>query len=175
MTEAALRQIERADEEQLFRSIDRWLERDVKPVVKQHDHADLYPSEIVEQMKALGLFGATISAGYGGLGLPARTYAQIVIKISRVWMAITAIFNTHHMSALAIEKLRTPAQTAKWLPLLASGEVRGGLALTEPDAGTDLQAIRMTARRDGEHYVVNGTKTWISNGIEGSCVALLVK
>jgi alkylation response protein AidB-like acyl-CoA dehydrogenase len=175
MTEAALRQIEGADEEQLFRSIDRWLERDVKPVVKEHDHADLYPTEIVEQMKALGLFGATISADYGGLGLPARTYAQIVMKISSVWMAITGIFNSHLMLALAIEKFGTPAQKAKWLPLLASGEVRGGLALTEPDAGTDLQAIRMTARRDGDHYVINGTKTWISNGIEGSCMALLVK
>jgi len=175
MTEAALRQIEGADEEALLRSIDRWLERDVKPVVKEHDHADRYPSEIVEQMKALGLFGATISANYGGLGLPARTYAQIVMRISSVWMAITGIFNSHLMLALAIEKFGTPAQKAKWLPLLASGEVRGGLALTEPDAGTDLQAIRMRARRDGEHYVINGTKTWISNGIEGSCVALLVK
>ena len=175
MTEAALRQIERADEEQLLRSIERWLEREVKPVVKEHDHADRYPREIVEQMKALGLFGATISTNYGGLGLPARTYAQIVIKISSVWMAITGIFNSHLMLALAIEKFGTPAQKARWLPLLASGEVRGGLALTEPDAGTDLQAIRMTARRDGEHYVINGTKTWISNGIEGSCVALLVK
>jgi alkylation response protein AidB-like acyl-CoA dehydrogenase len=175
MTEAALRQIEAADEEELLRSIDRWLERDVKPVVKEHDHADRYPGEIVEQMKALGLFGATISANYGGLGLPARTYAQLVMKISSVWMAITGIFNSHLMLALAIEKFGTPAQKAKWLPLLASGEVRGGLALTEPDAGTDLQAIRMTARRDGDHYLINGTKTWISNGIEGSCVALLVK
>jgi len=174
MTNAALRQIESADDDELLRSIDRWLERDVKPVVKQHDHEDRYPSEI-EQMKALGLFGATISPNYGGLGLPARTYAQIVMRISSVWMAITGIFNSHLMLALAIEKFGTPAQKAKWLPLLASGEVRGGLALTEPDAGTDLQAIRMTARRDGEHYVINGTKTWISNGIEGSCVALLVK
>jgi alkylation response protein AidB-like acyl-CoA dehydrogenase len=175
MTNAALRQIESADEQELLRSIDRWLERDVKPVVKQHDHEDRYPSEIVEQMKALGLFGATINPNYGGLGLPARTYALIVMRISSVWMAITGIFNSHLMLALAIEKFGTPAQKAKWLPLLASGEVRGGLALTEPDAGTDLQAIRMTARRDGDHYVINGTKTWISNGIEGSCVALLVK
>jgi alkylation response protein AidB-like acyl-CoA dehydrogenase len=175
MTEAALRQIEAADEEELLRSIDRWLQRDVAPVVKAHDHADRYPGEIVEQMKALGLFGATISPNYGGLGLPARTYAQLVMKISSVWMAITGIFNSHLMLALAIEKFGTPAQKAKWLPLLASGEVRGGLALTEPDAGTDLQAIRMTARRDGDHYLINGTKTWISNGIEGSCVALLVK
>ena len=175
MTKTTLRKIESTDEEQLLRSIDRWLERDVKPVVKQYDHDDLYPSEIVEQMKRLGLFGATISPEYGGLGLPASTYAQIVMQISSVWMAITGIFNSHLMLALAIEKFGTAAQKAKWLPALASGEVRGGLALTEPDAGTDLQAIRMTARRDGDHYLINGTKTWISNGIEGSCVALLVK
>ena len=175
MTKTTLRKIESTDEEQLLRSIDRWLERDVKPVVKQYDHDDLYPSEIVEQMRRLGLFGATISPEYGGLGLPASTYAQIVMQISSVWMAITGIFNSHLMLALAIEKFGTAAQKAKWLPALASGEVRGGLALTEPDAGTDLQAIRMTARRDGDHYLINGTKTWISNGIEGSCVALLVK
>ena len=175
MTKTTLRKIESTDEEQLLRRIDRWLERDVKPVVKQYDHDDLYPSEIVEQMKRLGLFGATISPEYGGLGLPASTYAQIVMQISSVWMAITGIFNSHLMLALAIEKFGTAAQKAKWLPALASGEVRGGLALTEPDAGTDLQAIRMTARRDGDDYLINGTKTWISNGIEGSCVALLVK
>ena len=168
-------QIDSLDRAQLLDSIGRWLEREVKPVVKQHDHDDLYPTAIVEQMKALGLFGATISPEYGGLGLPATTYAEIVMQISSVWMAITGIFNSHLMLALAIEKFGTAAQKAKWLPLLASGEVRGGLALTEPDAGTDLQAIRMTARRDGDHYVINGTKTWISNGIEGSCVALLVK
>src|SRR5215475_3034655 len=168
-------QIDSLDRAQLLDSIGRWLEREVKPVVKQHDHDDLYPTAIVEQMKALGLFGATISPEYGGLGLPATTYAEIVMQISSVWMAITGIFNSHLMLALAIEKFGTAAQKAKWLPLLATGEVRGGLALTEPDAGTDLQAIRMTARRDGDHYVINGTKTWISNGIEGSCVALLVK
>jgi alkylation response protein AidB-like acyl-CoA dehydrogenase len=175
MTAAPKRRIEPADEEQLLRAIERWLERDVKPVVKTYDHGDLYPHEIVEQMKGLGLFGATVGAEYGGLGLPARTYAQIVMQISSVWMAITGIFNSHLMLALAIENFGTPAQKAKWLPKLASGEVRGGLALTEPDAGTDLQAIRMTARRDGDDYVINGTKTWISNGIEGSCFAMLVK
>jgi len=167
--------MEPAEEAQLLDAIDRWVERSVRPVVREFDHADRYPASIVEQMKQLGLFGATISQEYGGLGLPAATYARIVIRISAVWMAITGIFNSHLMLALAIEKFGTPGQKARWLPRLASGELRGGLALTEPDAGTDLQAIRMTARRDGEHYVVNGTKTWISNGIEGSCFALLVK
>jgi alkylation response protein AidB-like acyl-CoA dehydrogenase len=126
-------------------------------------------------MKELGLFGATISPEFGGLGLPATTYAKLVMQIFSVWMAITGIFNSHLMLALAIEKFGTPEQKSKWLPKLASGEVRGGLALTEPDAGTHLQGIRMTARVDGNDYVINGTKTWISNGIEGSCFALLVK
>jgi alkylation response protein AidB-like acyl-CoA dehydrogenase len=175
MTVLPRNRIEPADEAQLFLTIERWLEKDVRPIVKEFDHADRYPTAVVEQMKELGLFGATIGPEYGGLGLPARTYAQLVMQISSVWMAITGIFNSHLMLALAIEKFGTAAQKARWLPRLASGEVRGGLALTEPDAGTDLQGIRMSARRDGEHYVINGTKTWISNGIEGSCFALLVK
>ena len=165
----------RAEEAPLLEAIERWVERSVRPVVREFDHADRYPAALVEEMRAMGLFGATISAEYGGLGLPAGTYAQIVMRISSVWMALTGIFNSHLMLALAIEKFGTPAQKARWLPKLASGEVRGGLALTEPDAGTDLQAIRMSARRDGGDYVIDGTKTWISNGIEGSCFALLVK
>ena len=170
-----MRKIDPADEAQLFATIDRWVDREVAPKVKEFDHADRWPAELVEQMKELGLFGATVSPEYGGLGLPATTYAQIVMRISAVWMAITGIFNSHLMLALAIEKFGTRLQKETWLSKLASGEVRGGLALTEPDAGTDLQGIRTTARRDGKDYVVNGTKTWISNGIEGSCFALLVK
>lgn len=171
----APRVIDHDDETQLLDAIERWLEKDVRPVVKEFDHADRYPAAIVEQMKEFGLFGATISPEYGGLGLPATTYAQIVMKMSSVWMAITGIFNSHLMLALAVEKFGTPEQKVRWLPRFATGEIRGGLALTEPDAGTDLQGIRMTARRDGDDYVINGTKTWISNGIEGSCFALLVK
>ena len=172
---SARRTWEAGDQAQLLATIDRWLERDVRPAVKEHDHADRWPAEIVEQMREFGLFGATVGVEYGGLGLPATMYAEIVMRISAVWMAITGIFNSHLMLALAIEKFGTAAQKQRWLPGLASGEIRGGLALTEPDAGTDLQAIRMTARREGDHYVINGTKTWISNGIEGSCFALLVK
>jgi alkylation response protein AidB-like acyl-CoA dehydrogenase len=169
------RDFEQADQAHLLDAIDRWLEREVKPVVKQHDHDDTWPAEIVAQMREMGLFGATVGVEYGGLGLPATTYAEIVMHISAVWMAITGIFNSHLMLALAIEKFGTEQQKKRWLPPLASGEIRGGLALTEPDAGTDLQGIRMTARRDGGDYVINGTKTWISNGVEGSCFALLVK
>jgi len=159
----------------LLDSIDRWLARDVAPVVRQHDQADSYPHEIVAQMREMGLFGATIGTEWGGLGLSAQTYARIVMRISSVWMAITGIFNSHLMMAHIIERAGTDAQRAHWLPRLASGELRGGLALTEPDAGTDLQALRTSARREGDSYVINGTKTWISNGIEGDCVALLVR
>ena len=172
---SSARHIDAADETQLLDAVDKWIERDLKPIVREYDHADRYPAHVVEQMKELGLFGATVGTEYGGLGLPATTYAKLVMRISAVWMSVTGIFNSHLMLALAIEKFGTTAQKSQWLPKLASGEIRGGLALTEPNAGTDLQGIRMTARRDGEHYVINGTKTWITNGAEGSCVALLVK
>jgi alkylation response protein AidB-like acyl-CoA dehydrogenase len=167
--------LDASEEAELLAAIDRWVERSVIPSVKEFDHADKWPAAIVEEMKALGLFGATISQEYGGLGLPASTYAKIVMRISSYWMALTGIFNSHLMLALAIEKFGTAQQKRQWLPKLATGEIRGGLALTEPDAGTDLQGIRMTARRDGDQYVINGTKTWITNAVEGSCFALLVK
>lgn len=162
-------------EAEILDAIEKWLARDVRPHVLKFDHADEYPHEMVEQMKALGLFGATIPQEYGGLGLSAMTYAKIVEKIAESWMSLSGIFNSHLIMAACVARMGTPEQKAEWLPKFASGEIRGGLALTEPDAGTDLQAIRTRARRDGDHYVVNGTKTWISNGIHGSCFALLVK
>lgn len=164
------------DEERAFMdAIDRWLEREVIPVIQHHDHNDIWPEKLVEQMAEMGLFGATIGQEYGGLGLPATTYAKIVMRISSYWMAITGIFNSHLIMAAAVERFGTPEQKAKWLPKFATGEIRGGLALTEPNAGTDLQAIRSVAVRDGDDYVINGTKTWISNALNGSCFAMLVK
>jgi alkylation response protein AidB-like acyl-CoA dehydrogenase len=156
-------------------SLDRFLERAVKPQVHALEHDDVWPAAIVAEMQALGLFGATISADYGGLGLGAGTYAKIVEKVSTVWMSLAGIFNSHLIMAAAVERFGTAAQKATWLPRFATGEIRGGLALTEPDCGTDLQAIRTAARCDGTDYVVNGTKTWISNGIHGQIFALLVK
>jgi len=170
-----VRTIDPAFEEALMDSIDKWIERDLKPVVMHHDHGDIWPEETVRQMTELGLFGATIGQEWGGLGLPATTYARIVARIASFWMAPTGIFNSHLICAMAIEKFGTSAQKARWLPKMAAGEIRGGLALTEPDAGTDLQGIRMTARKDADGYLINGTKTWISNGIKGSAFALLVK
>jgi alkylation response protein AidB-like acyl-CoA dehydrogenase len=169
------RSIDPAEEAALLDAIEKWTAREVRPRAMHHDHGDIYPHELVEQMKELGLFGATIGQEWGGLGLPATTYANIVAHVSSYWMAPTGIFNSHLIMAMAVEKFGTLEQKARWLPKFASGEIRGGLALTEPDAGTDLQAIRTVARRDGDHYVINGTKTWISNGIEGQAFALLVK
>jgi alkylation response protein AidB-like acyl-CoA dehydrogenase len=160
---------------QLLDAINRWLEREVAPRVMQLEHDDTWPAEMVERMKAFGLFGATISPQYGGLGLSAQLYARIVSRISEVWMSLTGIFNSHLMMALLVEKYGSDSLKNKYLPRFASGEIRGGLALTEPNAGTDLQAIRTKAKREGTVYRLNGTKTWISNGIQGSCFAVLAK
>jgi alkylation response protein AidB-like acyl-CoA dehydrogenase len=168
--------IQRDDTEaQILDTIEAFVQRDVAPHVHRLEKADIYPEEIVARMKALGLFGATIAAEYGGLGLSCATYARIVERIARAWMSVTGIFNSHLIMAAAVQRNGTEAQKRAFLPRFATGELRGGLALTEPDCGTDLQAIRCTARRDGDSYVINGTKTWISNGIHGSCFALLVK
>lgn len=175
MSDITPRTIDPADEAALLDTIDRWIQTSVRPVVMHHDHGDIWPAELVKEMTDLGLFGATIGQEYGGLGLPATTYAKIISRISSYWMAITGIVNSHLIMAAAVERFGTEAQKQTWLPKFASGEIRGGLALTEPDAGTDLQAIRTTAVRDGDDYVINGTKTWITNGIHGSCFALLVK
>ena len=168
-----------ADTEQdtlILDSLGRFLDREVKPHVHALEHDDIYPADIVEGMKALGLFGATIGADYGGLGLSATTYAKIVERVSSVWMSLAGIFNSHLIMAAAVERFGTPQQKENFLPRFATGDLRGGLALTEPDCGTDLQAIRTIARRQGnQSYVINGTKTWISNGIYGQIFALLVK
>ncbi|MEP1472623.1 MAG: acyl-CoA dehydrogenase family protein [Halieaceae bacterium] len=162
-------------EAQILDTIDRWVEKDVRPIARHFDQADEYPEELVEQMKELGLFGATISQEYGGLGLSATTYARIVSRICEVWMAPSGVFNSHLIMASCVQRAGTEAQKERFLPRFATGELRGGVGLTEPDAGTDLQGIRAVARKDGDDYVINGTKTWITNGIKGNCLAVLTK
>jgi alkylation response protein AidB-like acyl-CoA dehydrogenase len=159
----------------ILQSVERFLDRDVRPVVHALEAADTYPAAIVEKLKTLGLFGATIAPEFGGLGLPAVTYARIVERMSAVWMSVPGFFNSHLIMAAAVERHGTAEQKRRYLPRFASGELRGGLALTEPDCGTDLQAIRTHARREGDHYVVNGAKTWITNSAEGQILAVLVK
>ena len=156
-------------------SIERFIARDVKPVAHELEAADAYPSEIVEKMKELGLFGATVAPEYGGLGLGAVTYARIVERVSAAWMSVAGIFNAHLIMAAVVERFGTDEQKQRYLPRFASGELRGAVALTEPDCGTDLQAITTRAVRDGDDYVINGAKMWITNSIYGDIIAVLVK
>ena len=156
-------------------SIDNFIKHDVLPTAHALEYGDTYPAEIVEKMKEMGLFGAVIDPEYGGVGLSVKTYAKIIEKISEAWMSVSGVLNSHLIMATAVQRFGTEEQKRKWLPRFASGELRGGVALTEPDAGTDLQAIRTRAVRDGNEYVVNGSKTWITNALYGNCLALLVK
>ena len=164
-----------SDDALILDSIDRFLERDVRPVVRELEANDIYPQKIVDRLVELGLFGATIAPEYGGLGLSAGVYAKIIERISAVWMSVSGFFNSHLIMAAAVQRFGRDEQKQQFLRRFASGELRGGIALTEPDCGTDLQAIRTRAVKDGEEYVVNGAKTWITNSAAGGILAVLVK
>ena len=164
-----------SEEQIILATVDKFLARDVKPFAKDLELRDEYPHEIVEKMKVLGLFGATIAPQYGGLGLTAGTYAKIVERVSAVWMSVSGIFNSHLIMSAALQRFADEAQKEKFLPRMATGELRGGIALTEPDCGTDLQAIRTRADLSGDEYVINGTKQWITNSVQGNVLAVLVK
>ena len=159
----------------ILESLERFLERDVRPHVREFEDPDIYPQAMVDAMAELGLFGITIPAEYGGLGLSCLTYARITETVSRTWMSLSGVFSSHLIMAEAIRRFGSDAQREKWLPKFASGELRGGISLTEPDAGTDLQAITTRAVRDGDTYIVNGAKMWATNSHHGDILAVLVK
>jgi alkylation response protein AidB-like acyl-CoA dehydrogenase len=155
--------------------IRRFVKRDVLPVAREMELADEYPEALVETMASLGLFGAFIPEEYGGSGLSFSTYARIVEELSVGWMSLSGVINSHLMMAYLVWQNGTEDQRQQFLPRMASGELRGGLALTESDAGSDTQAIRTTAVRDGDDYVVNGSKMFVTNGIRGNIFALVAK
>ena len=174
----ARHQFDPAEQEQenlILDMLEKFLNSEVKPYVRELEHNDTYPAEIVEKMKDMGLFGCIIAPEYGGLGLSTTTYAKIIERMSRVWMSISGIINSHLIMAMAVQRFGTTEQKDYYLPRFATGELRGGVGLTEPDCGTDLQAIRTSAKLDGSDYVVNGSKMWITNSLHGNCIALLVK
>ena len=174
--DAIVERSQTAENERLvLEMVDKFLEAEVKPHVRALEHDDIYPSEIVEKMKEMGLFGCIIAPEYGGLGLSTSTYAKIIERMSAVWMSISGIVNSHLIMSMVVQRNGTEEQKASFLPRFATGELRGGVGLTEPDCGTDLQAIRTVAKRVGGEYVVNGRKTWITNSLYGNCLALLVK
>lgn len=164
-----------SDEKLIIDSVNKFLERDVKPFVREFESEDKYPQLIADKMADLGLFGATISPEYGGLGLSAVTYSKIVENVSAVWMSVSGIFNSHLIMCAAVERFGTKEMKEFYLPKFASGELRGGIALTEPDCGTDLQAINTKAVKENDSYIINGNKTWITNSVQGDILAVLVK
>ena len=152
-----------------------FVEREIIPVAHQLDHDDVYPDAIVKQMKELGFFGFAISERFGGAGLDYSTYAMVCEEIARGWMSITGIINTHFIVSYLIEQFGTDEQRERFLPRMASGEYHGGFSMSEPGAGSDVQAIQTRAIRDNGEYVVNGTKMWATNGDHSTVVATLVK
>ena len=161
--------------DEVIATVRRFVAREVVPIASDLEHADAYPDDLVEQMKQLGLFGVTIPEEYGGLGLDLLTYVGIVEELSYGWMSLSGIINTHTMCATNVLRYGTEAQKQKWLPDLAAGTKRGALSLSEPDAGTDTRNISCRVTRDGDEWIVNGTKTWVTNGERASLVLLAAR
>ncbi|HEU5029505.1 MAG TPA: acyl-CoA dehydrogenase family protein [Spirillospora sp.] len=167
---------ELTEEQRLFRDTLRdFVDREIRPVAQEWEAADRYPAEIVETMKGLGLFGLTVPEEYGGLGADMVSFALVFEEISKGWMGVAGILGSHSLSCWMIARHGTPEQKARFLPDLAVGRRRTGIALTEPGAGTDLQGIATTARRDGDHYVIDGRKTWITNARHAGPLPVLAK
>src|ERR1700686_932864 len=152
-----------------------FVEREIIPVAHELDHDDRYPDEIVKHMKELGFFGFAIPESFGGTGLDYSTYAMVCEEIARGWMSITGIINTHFIVSFLIEKFGTEEQQQRFLPKMATGEFHGAFSMSEPNCGSDVQAIQTRAIRDDGEYVVNGTKMWATNGEHATVVATLVK
>ncbi|MBB3726277.1 acyl-CoA dehydrogenase family protein [Nonomuraea dietziae] len=164
------------EDQQLFRATLReFVDKEIVPVASEWERSGRYPAEIVERFKELGLFGMTIPSEYGGLDLDRVSYALVFEEIARGWMGVAGVLGSHSLSAWMINQYGTQDQKERYLPDLASGARRTGIALTEPGAGTDLQGIQTRAERDGEHYVVNGAKTWITNARHADPMPVLVK
>ncbi|TCK27281.1 acyl-CoA dehydrogenase family protein [Pseudonocardia endophytica] len=165
-----------SDEQKMYRDTLRaFVDKEIVPVAKEWEHSGRYPTEIVEGMKRLGLFGLAVPEEYGGLAADTVSFALTFEEISRGWMGIAGILGSHSVSCWMLARHGTDEQKQRYLPALASGERRTGIALTEPGAGTDLQGIRTTARRDGDDYVVDGTKMWITNARYADPLPVLVK
>jgi alkylation response protein AidB-like acyl-CoA dehydrogenase len=166
---------ESAEQREIVATIREFVERDVVPVASELEHADAYPTALVEAMKELGLFGVTIPEAYGGLGLDLTTYARIQVELSRGWMSLSGVLNTHFISAWMIGAHGTEDQRRRYLPRMATGELHFAYSMTEPHAGSDVQAIRTRAVREGDEYVVTGQKMWATNGLRSSGVMLLAR
>ena len=160
---------------ELIATVRRFVERDVLPVASELEHTNTYPADLVATMRDLGLFGVTIPDEHGGLGLDLLTYIGVIEELAAGWMSLSGILNTHVMVANLIAASGTDEQRARWLPTLAAGDVRGALSLSESDAGSDTGALTCRAKRDGDEYVIHGTKMWVTNGARAGLVALAAR
>ena len=159
----------------MIEMVREFVEKSVIPVADEMEHSDEYPEAIVEQMKEMGLFGITVPEEYGGIGESLMTYALTVVELARGWMSLSGVLNTHFMGCYLINRFGTDEQKQNFLPRMATGEIRAALAMSEPEAGSDVQAIRTKAIKDGDDYVVNGQKMWLTNGLRSGIVMTLVK
>jgi alkylation response protein AidB-like acyl-CoA dehydrogenase len=166
---------ERRPGEDLLKSVRAFVEEEVKPSVSKLDLDDEYPQAHVDKMRELGLFGTLIPQEYGGLGLPLQDYARIIIELSRGWMSLAGVLNSHFVSAWMIERFGTDEQRTGHLPRMATGEARAAISMTEPHGGSDLQAIKTVARREGDTFAIEGEKMWCTNGLHASLIMLLTK
>jgi len=163
------------DQKDFQEAIRAFVDKEIIPVARDMEHSGEYPTAIVEHMKEMRLFGMTIPEEFGGLGVDMITFSIVFEELSRGWMGVAGILGSHSMACFIISKNGTPEQKAKYLPELATGARRSGLGLTEPGAGTDLQGITTTATLDGDHYIVRGSKTWITNARHADPLPVLVK
>jgi alkylation response protein AidB-like acyl-CoA dehydrogenase len=169
---------EKTDEQKAITEMVRqFVDEQILPNAEHYDHEDLFPGPIVEQMKGLGLFGVTIPEEYGGMGLDLTTYAMIVEELSRGWISISGVINTHFIGSYLLMKFGSEEQRQKYLPRMATGEIRAAFSLSEPELGSDVQAIKTSASKteDGGAYEINGQKMWVTNGLMSSLVFVLVK
>ncbi|MCT2582053.1 acyl-CoA dehydrogenase family protein [Actinophytocola gossypii] len=163
------------EEQAIVDTVRDFVDREVRPVARELEHADTYPEKLIEQMKRLGVFGLAIPEPYGEVAVSTACYVAVTEQLARGWMSLAGAMGGHTVVAKLIHRFGTEEQKRHYLPRMATGEVRATMALTEPGGGSDLQALTTTARRDGDEYVVNGTKTWITNSRRSQVIALLCK
>src|SRR4051794_39324026 len=169
--------LDRTDEQKaILEMIRQFADEQIIPNAEHYDHEDLFPEPIVQQMKELGLFGVTIPEEYGGMGLDLTTYVMIVEELSRGWISISGVINTHFIGSYLLMKYGTDEQRDKYLPRMATGEIRAAFSLSEPELGSDVAAIKTSAKKlDGGAYEINGQKMWVTNGLRSDLVFVLVK
>jgi alkylation response protein AidB-like acyl-CoA dehydrogenase len=163
------------DQKAIIEMVHQFVDEQIIPNAEHYDHEDSFPEPIVEQMKELGLFGVTIAEEYGGMGLDLSTYELIVEELSRGWISISGVVNTHFIGVYLLQQFGSEEQKAKYLPKMATGEMRAAFSLSEPEVGSDVQGIKTGAKKDGDAYVIDGQKMWVTNGLGSSLVFLLAK